>query len=108
MQAQCSYCEIYQFHLPINFPNLTLQQSKKYKMSGGNHHTLPSNIDIAAAAVGSVYAANELNKALNDHDKKDATPHYLNALVGAAVAVGAYDMARNKTKDGNDSSSGGG
>src|SRR5436305_14661908 len=46
------------------------------------------------------------NKALNDHDK-DATPHYLKALVGAAVAVGAYEMARNKTKDGTDPSSGG-
>lgn len=94
-------------HLPINFPNLTLQQSKKYKMAGGNHHTLPSNIDVAAAALGSVYAANELGKALNDHDNKDATPHYLKALVGAAVAVGAYEMARNKTKDGNDPPLGG-
>jgi hypothetical protein len=84
-------------YLPISFPNLNLQQSKKYKMPGGNHHTLPSNIDVAAAALGSVYAANELGKALNDHDNKDATPHYLKALVGAAVAVGAYEMARNKT-----------
>ena len=69
-------------------------------MSGGNHHTPPSNIDLIAAAIGSVYAADELGKALNDHDKKGATPHYLKALVGAAVAVGAYEMA--KTKEGND------
>lgn len=69
---------------------------------------MTSHAEVAAAALGSVYAANELGKALSDnHD--DATDHYLKATVGAAVAVGAYYQLSKKTgrrhKDGVDSDS---
>lgn len=60
-------------------------------------HTLSSHAEVAAAALGSVCAANELGKALTDnHD--EATDHYLKVTVGAAVAVGAYYQLSKKSE----------
>lgn len=71
-------------------------------------HTLSTHAEVAAAALGSVYAANELGKALADHHE-EATDHYLKATVGAAVAVGAYHQlpkkADRRRKQGADSMS---
>jgi hypothetical protein len=53
-------------------------------------HSLSSHAEVAAAALGSVYAANELGKAINDHDNE--TNHFVKAVVAATVAVGAYEM----------------
>lgn len=64
-------------------------------MSKDSFHTLSSHAEVAAAALGSVYAANELGKALND-ENNTATDHYLKASVGAAVAVGAWYRMHKK------------
>ncbi|KIW59463.1 hypothetical protein PV05_03910 [Exophiala xenobiotica] len=75
-------------------------------MSDRDLHTFKSHAELAAAALGSVYAANELSKALTDEDAHDNTDHYLRAAVGAAVAVGAYHQLQKKRHhDDSDSSS---
>src|SRR5947209_19815957 len=60
-------------------------------------HSLSSHAEIAAAALGSVYAANELGKAINDHDDND-TDHFVKAAVAATVAIGAFEMLRRKNE----------
>jgi hypothetical protein len=57
-------------------------------------HSLSSHAEVAAAALGSVYAANEFGKAINDHDNE--TDHFVKAAVAATVAVGAYEMLRRQ------------
>jgi hypothetical protein len=57
-------------------------------------HNFSSPAELAAAALGSVYAANEFGKAIQDH--KHETDHYLKAAVGAAVAVGAFHQLQKK------------
>ena len=62
-------------------------------------HSLSSHAEIAAAALGSVFAADEFGKAINEHDnEKD---HFVRAIVAAAVAVGAYEMLRRKEEQHN-------
>jgi hypothetical protein len=57
-------------------------------------HSLSSQTEVAAAALGSVYAANEMKKVIDNND--DPTDHFVKAAVAAAVAVGAYEMLRRK------------
>ena len=64
-------------------------------------HNSSSHTEIAAAALGSVYAANELGKALNDHDDNNQTEHFLKASVAAVVAIGAFEMLRRKMDEQN-------
>ncbi|KAL4876727.1 hypothetical protein BJY04DRAFT_139095 [Aspergillus karnatakaensis] len=59
----------------------------------GSLHTYKAHATTAAAAGGTVYAANQLIKAFDDDDE-DSTPHLLKAGVGAAVAIGALEMLR--------------
>ena len=58
-------------------------------------NTLSSRAELAAAALGSVYAANEFGKAIADNDE-GAGDHYVKAAVGAAVAVGAFHQLQKK------------
>lgn len=69
-------------------------------------HSLSSHAEVAAAALGSVYAANEFGKAINDSDDNN-TDHFVKAAVAATVAVGAYEMLRRK-KESHHSHSGSG
>jgi hypothetical protein len=62
-------------------------------------HGLSSHAEVAAAALGSVYAANEFGKAINDHDNE--TDHFVKAAVAATVAVGAYEMLRRQKEQHN-------
>ncbi|KIW23110.1 uncharacterized protein PV07_11336 [Cladophialophora immunda] len=62
-------------------------------------HTFAAHAETAVAAVGSVYAANELGKALRDESKHEASDHYLKAAIGAAVAVGAFHQLSKKVED---------
>jgi hypothetical protein len=63
-------------------------------------HSASSHTEVAAAALGSVYAANELGKALDDHDKNQGE-HILKAGVAAIVAIGAFEMLRRKMNEPN-------
>jgi hypothetical protein len=58
-------------------------------------HSLSSHAEVAAAALGSVYAANRLIKAV-DENPKDEAGHSVKALVSAAVAIGAYEQMKKK------------
>lgn len=57
-------------------------------------HTFSSHVEEAAAALGSVYAANEFSKAIKENEDED--DHYLKAAIGTAVAVGAYMRLKDK------------
>ena len=58
-------------------------------------NTLTSRAELAAAAVGSMYAVNELGKAIADNDDGEGD-HYTKAAIGAAVAIGAFYHLQNK------------
>ncbi|KIX99455.1 uncharacterized protein Z520_05031 [Fonsecaea multimorphosa CBS 102226] len=60
-------------------------------------HSLKTNAEVAAMAASGVYAANELGKAISD-DYKDASDHYMKAAVGAAVAVGAFQLLQKQKR----------
>jgi hypothetical protein len=58
-------------------------------------HSFSSHAELAAAALGSVVAANEFGKAVSDHDDHE-TDRFVKAAVAATVAIGAYEMLRKK------------
>jgi hypothetical protein len=64
-------------------------------MSDKDLHTFSSHAEVAAAALGSVYAASELGKAIQDHEG-GGNEHWVKAAIGATVAVGAYEMLSRK------------
>lgn len=64
-------------------------------MPGQSLHTFASHAEVAAAALGSVYAVNEFGKALAD-DTDGSDGRFIKAAVGAAVAVGAYHQLSKK------------
>jgi hypothetical protein len=74
-------------------PNQQIQSPQKQH----EYHTLSSHAEIAVAALGSVYAAHEFGKAIDDVDDNN-TEHFMKAAVAATVAVGAYEMHRRKTE----------
>jgi hypothetical protein len=63
-----------------------------------NLHSASSHAEVAAAALGSVYAANEFGKAINEHTDNQ-TEHFLKAAVAATVAIGAFEMLRRKVDE---------
>lgn len=63
-------------------------------MANQEIHTTSSHLEEAAAALGSVYAANQFSQALQDEG--DSTEHYVKAAVGTLVALGAYHKLSNK------------
>ncbi|KAL6247509.1 hypothetical protein RBB50_005855 [Rhinocladiella similis] len=65
-------------------------------------NSLKSRAEVAAAALSSVYAANELGKALTEEDRHELSDHYLRAAIGAAVAVGAFYQLQKKRDRGRD------
>jgi len=71
-------------------------------MPSENPSSFKRSAGTAVAAGGAVYSANELMKTINDDDKGDTSSHLLKAAVGAAVAVGAYEMMRRSAEDGSE------
>ncbi|OAP64595.1 hypothetical protein AYL99_00567 [Fonsecaea erecta] len=61
-------------------------------------HSFKTNVEVAAMAGSGVYAANELGKAVAE-DYKDASDHYVKAAVGAAVAVGAFQLLKKQKRE---------
>jgi hypothetical protein len=60
-----------------------------------------SKEEMAAAAMGGVYAADQLMKGMKDRkeeDHGDMKAHFVRAAIGAAIAVGALEMMRGGKK----------
>lgn len=51
------------------------------------------SLEVAAGATGAVYAINEIFKTLDPEDK-DTTEHLVKGGIGAAVAIGAWELIR--------------
>jgi hypothetical protein len=62
------------------------------------HHSLADSATLAVGATGAVVAADELLKMTDEEDNKTAS--LLRASVGAAVAVGAYELLRRAEEKG--------
>lgn len=60
-------------------------------------HTIKAHATTVVGAGGAVYAADQLVKCFEDDDES-TTSHLMKASVGAAVAVGAYEMLSKDNK----------
>lgn len=62
------------------------------------HHSFSDSATLAVGATGAVVAADELLKMTDEEDSKTAS--LLKAGVGAAVAIGAYELLRRQEEKG--------
>ncbi len=62
------------------------------------HHSFSNSATLAVGATGAVVAADELLKMADEEDSKTAS--LLKAGVGAAVAIGAYELLRRAEEKG--------
>lgn len=61
-------------------------------MAAQNKLSLVDDVELAAGSVGAVIAVDQVMKTIDSEDHK--TSHLFKASVGAAVAVGAYELLR--------------
>jgi hypothetical protein len=67
-------------------------------MPDNHHHSLADDATLAVGATGAVVATDELLKMTNEEDDKTAS--MLKAGVGAAVAIGAWELLRRAEANG--------
>jgi hypothetical protein len=71
-------------------------------MPDNHHHSLANDAALAVGATGAVVAADQLLKMSSD----DEDASMLKAGVGAAVAIGAWELLRRTEEDGHPNRSG--
>jgi hypothetical protein len=67
-------------------------------MPDNHHHSLTDDATLAIGATGAVVTADQLLKMTDEEE--DKTAHLLKAAIGAAVAVGAWELLRRAEADG--------
>jgi hypothetical protein len=86
-------------YLPIQNHHRKIQHISNHNiMPESHHHSLTDDATLAVGATGAVVAADQLLKMTDDEE--DKTGHLLKASVGAAVAVGAWELLRRAEADG--------
>ena len=66
-------------------------------MSAPRKLSIPEDVELAAGAIGAVLAADQIGHAIESEDHQ--LNHAIKSAVGAAVAIGAFELLRRRDND---------